>query len=396
MTHSVSGKVVGLDAHLVSVSPKTTWIVLCARLDDGTLGWGEATDFGNEAAVLDEVALLHAALADAQPPLLAPALALLQGRQVSQARNVVRNAFEQALLDAEARRAGLPLARLLGGPHRSAVPVYANINRGIADRSPAGFAARAAEVVASGYRAIKIAPFDGFRWHETTGRDGRARVDAGLARIFAVRDAIGPDIDLLVDCHSRFDPAAAAVAVDALAPANLFWLEDVLDDCFGAPESRAIRSRAHRAGFRIAGAETIATLPHLLAFLADGGTDAVLPDLRLTGIRNGMAMCAAAAALGQFVSLHNPVGPILDAVSCHVAAALPDFLILERPVGETPLWTELRGDAARLADGAAVLDAGDGLGLTPRADLLRRHAGERPPPGRKLSFKGMAGAGHDA
>ena len=78
-------------------------------------------------------------------------------------------------------------------------------------------------------------------------------------------------------------------------------------------------------------------------FLARGACDAILPDIRWTGIRTGMAMLELAAASGVGVSLHNPVGPVLDGISIQVAAALAGFLILERQVRESPLFDAVRG-----------------------------------------------------
>jgi galactonate dehydratase len=101
--------------------------------------------------------------------------------------------------------------------------------------------------------------------------------------------------------------------------------------------------------------------------------------------------------MGQDISLHNPVGPVLDAVSRHVAAALPNFLTLERPVRETPLWNALRGGPAKMLGGAVEVEIfAAGLGLALDAGLLRQQGRDELRPQRALSFKGMAGAGPDA
>jgi len=397
MDQRLSSAVVGLEAHCIPVSPKTTWIVLEVRLDNGLTGFGEATDFGNEAAILDEIARIDLALRESRPQLIAPVLQLLDGRQIPQARHIVRNALEQALLDAQGKLYSTPVVTLLGGPYRVSIPAYANINRGIADRSPEGFAEQAKRVVTQdGYKAIKIAPFDGYHWGETSGAGGRRLLADGVARILAVRDAIGPDVDLMADCHSRFDSISARIALSELEPAKLFWFEDPLDPCFPAEDRRDIRAHAHAQGVRIAGGEEIAGFAEMFAFLAASGTDVFLPDLRLTGIRQGMAMCQAASAMGQEISLHNPVGPVLDAVSRHVAAALPNFLTLERPVRETPLWNALRNGPAKIADGAVEVETlgAAGLGLMLDTGPLQRNRTAGPE--RVLSFKGMAGAGPDA
>ncbi|HTN62073.1 MAG TPA: enolase C-terminal domain-like protein, partial [Devosia sp.] len=304
--------------------------------------------------------------------------------------------IEQAWLDLQARAAGVTLARQLGGCYRQAVPVYANINRGIpAARSPQAFASQARLAVADGYRAIKIAPFDGVHWQSDAAAHRPSLRDIGIERVLAVRDAIGSDVRLLIDCHGRFDAVGASVVIDALAAAQPFWLEDILDPVFRGDDGRSIRQQAHRHGIRVAGGEELAELGDFLALLETASTDVVLPDLRLTGIRAGMIICEVAAARGQQVSLHNPVGPVLDAVSRHVAAALPNFLILERPVRESPIWEALGVSNAGLIDGDATLEAEAGLGVDLGSDYLRSAGEAGFLPGR-VSYRGLPGAGPDA
>lgn len=166
-------KVATFDVAVIEVSAKTTWIVLRVGLSDGTQGFGEATRFGAEEAVLAEAALARSFIVDKDHSLPAGALAALRMAHGSDARNAVANAVEQALIDAMARRAGVAVGPYLGGTYRSSVPAYANINRGTLDRSPAGFAERARSIAAEhGYAAIKIAPFDGLDWRRCGARDG--------------------------------------------------------------------------------------------------------------------------------------------------------------------------------------------------------------------------------
>ncbi len=88
---------------------------------------------------------------------------------------------------------------------RAAVPAYANINRSVTDRAPAGFADAARRAVAAGYRAVKLAPFDGVIAQDAAHTPIDARTRDGLDRVFAVRDAVGPRVAVMVDCHWRFD-----------------------------------------------------------------------------------------------------------------------------------------------------------------------------------------------
>ena len=380
-----------LDIRFRQVSAKTTWAFLRLTLSNGAEGFGEVTDFGNEAALAAEAIALAARIATDRPAVMAGTLGLLAGRQVGQARDGLRSGLEQAMLDAMARSADMPLAVLLGGAWRDRVPAYANINRGIADRSPDGFAARAAAVVATeGYRAIKIAPFDGYRWNADPDP---ARLAAGLARVAAVRAAVGPAMRIMVDCHARFDAATARAVIDALAPHAPFWIEDPVDSRRTPPEDqRALRAAAHHHGIRIAGGEAITDHASAQDAFRIGGCDVILPDLRQTGIRRGMQILEVAVSQGIAASLHNPVGPVLDAVSRHVAAALPGFLILERQVRETPLFAAIAGaDDMPDAEGMVGLGTGAGIGLVP--DLS---ACTPTPPIAAGHFVGMAGAGPDA
>ena len=113
----------------------------------------------------------------------------------------------------------MPVHEFLEPVAQTAIPVYANINRATTDRSPEGCAASARNAVTQGYRRIKIAPFDGVCSDDFAAdwAAQRARIDAGIARVFAIRDAIGPEIELMVDCHWRFDEPTALAVLESWA-----------------------------------------------------------------------------------------------------------------------------------------------------------------------------------
>lgn len=384
-------RVHALDSWIVPVSAKTAWIFLRLRLSDGSEGWGEASFFGYETAMQDLLARLARDIADRRPQVVGPTLDLLTGRNRNVVRDVLRNGIEVALHDALARRAGVPMATLLGGPNRASIRVYANINRGIADRSPAGFARAAMGVVAEeGYGAIKIAPFDGYVWDGAADRRG---FEVGLARIVAVREAVGAGVDLLVDCHARFSPSGAIDLIRECAALNLFWIEEPVDPArISAADQRRIRASAQDHGTMIAGGEELETLEQTSHLLDRGAYDVILPDLRLSGLRRGMAMLELAVSRGVMASLHNPAGPVLDAASRHVALALGSCLLLERQVRESPLYTAI-GGVVEPIDGAVGAGDGPGLGMLPDLAVIEAAAREAQS---QISFVGMAGAGPDA
>lgn len=385
-----------IDTCLINVSDKTSWIFLRVSDEDGHAGYGEATRFGAEDAVLAEIDRARALIVGKALPVPGGVLAALHMVQTTDARQAVVNAIEQALLDLMARRAKLPMAELLGGPFRQRVPCYANINRGTLDRSPAGFAQRAKTISETqGYTAIKIAPFDGLHWSRVGAAEGRRLLNAGIERIAAVRNAIGPDALLMVDCHWRLSPIMALSVLAATRNDKLFWLEDALDEkVFSAEDLRRVRSAANAIGVRTAGGEKLTDLAGMHSLLAGGGSDVMLPDLRITGIREAMGMLALAAARGAEVSLHNPVGPVLDAISLQVAAALPSLLILEGQVAESHHFDEIAGGPRQLEGGERVLPSAPGSGIEPKLMFSKENV--RAPSQRVATFAGMAGAGPDA
>ncbi|WP_341213076.1 enolase C-terminal domain-like protein [uncultured Limimaricola sp.] len=378
------------------ISSKTTWLFLRLRDRAGHEGWGEATSFGNEIEIAALVSQLSELLRADTVPGVQPLLAALRQSEVAPGRRALMSALEQAGLDMAARRADLPLAEMLGGAQRESVPFYANINRGIADRSPEGFAARARAMIdASGACAVKIAPFDGYRWDRLDWPERRAVLTRGLARVAAVRAELGDTADVFVDCHDRFDLQGAATVISELCGMGVAWIEDPAPLHLYAPnEARRLRAACHAGGARLAGGENVTDCAGMAALIAAGGHDVVLPDLRLTGLQEGIAMLRLAASCGLSASLHNPVGPVLDAISVELAAGLPAFLILERQIGETEMTARIRPEPAALADGRVSTAALPGFGFLPETRVLVP-ASAVPRRG-SASFTSLAGAGPDA
>lgn len=393
---SKSNALMDVQGYRLSVSAKTAWVFVSVTTSDGAVGWGEATHFGSERSLGDLISGLAASLRDAPAAGANDLLTRLRQAEMSAPRRALCSALEQACLDVAVRVSGSRIVDQLGGACRGAVPFYANINRGITDRSATGFALQAKRVRAlTGANAVKIAPFDGLRWQYTPPKEQRHLLDLGLSRVAAVRETLPKDGLLLVDCHARFDPYLARQLMRELGQLGVFWVEEPCDMLQLAPvEQRALRCAANDSGMRLAGAETIASLKEMVDVITAGGHDVVLPDLRFTGIANGMAMLRLAADMNVAASLHNPAGPVLDAISTQVAAALPSFLILERQVGESELFDKLRGSEVSVVDGEVALPNAPGFGFVPDLSICVQLSSEGV--AHPLSFAGMAGAGPDA
>jgi galactonate dehydratase len=348
-----------VSAHVLNVSDKTNWFFLCVQDSAGRIGWGEATLIGWE-------------------PVMQSALALMaprwRGLPVDEVRDAVRvtprsagglvsqslvSAFLQACASLQAQHRGVALQAVLGTPARHQVPLYANINRATRDRTPAGFVQTALRAREQGYTRFKAAPFDGLMPREAGTAQARRRIHHGIDCMHALREALGPDALLMVDCHWRFDEAGALQALADLAPARLHWFECPIAETHAHwPALRRIRRACAEQGVRLAAAETQIGLESFQTVFDEGLYDVVMPDVKYCGGPWEMLRIAQAAAeAGVAFSPHNPGGPICTWHSLHVAAVAPECAMLEVQFDESPLYAQVL--EAPLWTGQAALEVAD-------------------------------------
>lgn len=342
---------------VLRITDKTRWVFLELAFASGVTGVGEASLNGRERQLVD-------AALDHLPAWLAGGPLPDFDRPVPLPLAAVATAFDVARRDAAARREGKSLAVALGVPAEARIPLYANINRRTRDRSPAGHAASATDALATGFEAVKIAPFDEVTPAFCDDAEGRAALQHGLDRIAAVRAAMGSERRLMVDCHWRFAPDLARRLVEAVREHDLYWLEcPVAETQANLSLLAQLRRALNASGTLLAGLEEFSGAPAFLAF-ADV-YDVMMPDMKYVGgvdemLRTGRAL----AERGIAVSPHNPTGPVCHAASLHLCAALPGFGMLEVQFDETPLFFDLaRPRLPGFAGGASDLPAGAGLGL---------------------------------
>jgi galactonate dehydratase len=345
------------------VNHRGDWVFVELTDSDGRRGFGEASHSGDDEAV---VGLLSATMgaqvrstAWAEP---SEAWRALDGvtppgtpRRVSA---TAASAVEQALWDLAAQREGVGLAALLGAsestaaPERVAVPLYANINRATVDRSPAGFAASATQAVRDGFRIIKLAPFDEVAYGTAAGAHRRL-AEPGIARVAAVREAVGADVRVLVDCHWRFDVASALEVAGALARLDVGWLEDPVPHEDGPDDVSAVR---RSAPLPIATGERLISAAAFEPFLAADAADYYLPDIKhIGGIGELLKLARASRDSGARITPHNPSGPISTLASACALAGVAHAAPLEFAWGEVPWRPAVLTPPERIEDGALVL-----------------------------------------
>ena len=364
--------------HVVRVTRKTCWTFLRLHTEDGRVGEGEATLTGREDALAAAAEDLVPAAVSETAPGRPGAFAQCHVPDNMQDAGIV-SAIDQALWSLHAQASGQSLAQMLG-VRRERVPVYANINRRTEERSPAGFAASARAALAAGHVAFKVAPFDEVSPEVCARGEGARAMQAGLARVAAVREAVGARARLMVDCHWRFDEATATELSEAAARLGVHWIETPLPET--GPNIAALvrlRRRCNALGLRQAGLETSVGWDTMRPFCEAGAYDVVMPDLKyIGGIRELQRTVAGCESLGVRVSPHNPSGPICHAASLQVSAVIGAFDRLELQFDESPLFDSLvDASFGEITDGHACLPSGAGLGVGLDDAVLERHA-ERP------------------
>ena len=210
----------------MAASHRGNWIFVQIHTDAGLSGLGEASQSGNDGLVAAALEQLGPRLVGADPTQvevlweqMARGSAIFSG-DTGRVGATARSAVDQALWDLAGKALGVPAWRLLGGKRRDSVRLYANLNRGTRDRSTQGFADAARRAVDAGFSAVKSTPFDEVHWRRMDRGGIERDADKGIARLVATREAIGDEIELLVDCHQRFDLALAFKVAEKVRPAR--------------------------------------------------------------------------------------------------------------------------------------------------------------------------------
>ena len=369
-------KITGVRVLEIEASRRGSWILVEVRTDSGLTGIGEASQSGNDRLVRESLLQLGERLAGAdptQPEVIWERLTRSSDIFAEGAGRVAAtavSAVDQALWDIAGKALEVPVWRLLGGRRRERVRLYANLNRGTRDRSVEGFARAARAAVEAGFRAVKCTPFDEIR-HDRLDRDGvEEDLDLGVARIAASREAVGPGVDLLVDCHCRFNLALARKAAEKVRGLDLYWFEEPLP----RDQVGEMRSLRESSGLTLAGGEGFFGREGFWEYLSQGAVDVIMPDVKHAG---GISECRRIAALAETrnipVAPHSPAGPVSTIAGVHLAASIRNFLILEYAFGEVPWREQLISPPERIEGGFMPLPEGPGLGVELNQEIVQEH-----------------------
>lgn len=354
-------KIANIETAVIQVNHRGNWLFVKVHADDGTVGVGEASHGKDDASVQHIINTLKSTLVGWNPFQLEAFRQRFYHDSESHTYHTALSGIEQAMCDLIGKALNVPTYHLLGGKCREKIRLYANINRATVDRSPFGFAHNAERAVAEGFTAIKCAPFDDVSVANISRGTLTPAICTGIDRIRTIRAAIGSDIDLMVDCHSRFNPGILIQVAKELEDLHLFWIEDAVP----LDNLDAFTYMSQSIGIPIATGERLRTLTDFDRLLTQTHVDYILPDVKHVGGISGLKKIATlAAARNVMVTPHNPSGPVATAASVQCMASVPNFAILEYAWGEVDWRASLIDPPEEIVDGFIDVPSRTGFGIT--------------------------------
>jgi len=261
-------------------------------------------------------------------------------------------AIEMACVDITGKAYNMPAYQLFGGKVHNSLKVYMNgFSRA---KNAQEFAADAEVAVKNGATALKWDCF-GDSWITIT----TAAMNRLIEYTSAVRDAVGPETEIIIEAHGRFNVHNALLIARELAPFKPKFIEepvfaDIVQDTI---EFHQLSPVPTAAGERLFGKRMFREL------IDRNGVDYIQPDLVHCGGMNELKKIGSMAEVhGIQIAPHNPNGPIANAATMHVCATMPNFEFLET-IGDAPYRNELTNEKRIIKDGYVVVSDAPGLGI---------------------------------
>ena len=366
-------KITGLETRLFSSqhsNAKRNWLIVVLHTDEGIDGIGEASMLGFDpivASLLEEWG--EAYLVGKDP--MANELHWMRLYQDNIGRggrlfSTALSGIDLALWDLRGKALGVPVYKLLGGPIRDKIRVYAN-GWYTTPGAPELNAEEAKRVVAMGYTAMKFDPYGHDSYYTITAEEAQLSED----RVAAVREAVGPDVDILVEVHAKFNVHTAIELGQRLEKYRPFWFEEPVSQ-ENVSEMAQVRDHVR---IPIATGERLYLKYPFYELVKAQAVDVLQPDICNAGGITELKKIAAIAE-SQHVSMapHNTNAAVGTVASMHLDVAMPNFLIQEYHAEfYEPHYFEVFDGLPRQKDGYVELSEDAGFGLTLNEDAFNAH-----------------------
>jgi galactonate dehydratase len=361
-------KITGVRTHVLG-TPWRNLTIVEVLTDEGITGLGEVR-------MLNHTDALHAYLQEAVPrhvlgtdPFDVESLVhRMMRHDYARPGEIAMSALailEIACWDIMGRTLGLPVYKLLGGAVRDRIPAYANGWYQV-ERTQEEFAAAARKVVERGYRALKLDPFGAGMFELDIEETARS-----IGLVEAVRQTVGPDVEILIEMHGRFSAATAIRIADLLEPFRPGWIEEPVP-----PENlKALAKVAAHTNLPIATGERLHTRYDYRELFELQAADIIQTDITQSGgLLEGKKLAGTAETHYLLMAPHNVGGVISTAASVHLAAATVNFKIQEHFNDFADSFVkECVTGFPEVTDGAFPLPDAPGLGVELDHEALARH-----------------------
>lgn len=290
----------------------------------------------------------------------------------------VLSAVESALWDLAGKALGLPVYQLLGGKFRDRIRVYCDTALYQNNLpTPKDFADSALKAKNMGFNAIKFDldqfndpnKYDPYNWTASP-----AELQRMVDQVAAARQAVGPNIDICIDMHGRYDAVTAQQIAKRLEPMNLMWLEEPIP----AENVDAYKSITDSTSTPICAGENLYLAHGFRRLLEMSAVDIIMPDLQKAGGLGEGQRIANLANLYYVPFAPHMVASYLGAMaSCHVCASVPNFLILEWQIyfHDNPMFKEIvKFDGPMVENGFIKLSEKPGVGVEINEEGMRKYA----------------------
>ncbi|MGI6368123.1 MAG: mandelate racemase/muconate lactonizing enzyme family protein [Anaerolineae bacterium] len=314
-------------SHTAGMIGGKNWLFVKLTTDDGLVGWGECYTQLDRDMAIERHVLELARYVEGQSPFQIKHFTSTVYRDFAGLRGSMdlfcaQAGIEQAMWDLAGKALNTPVYKLLGGACRDRIRVYANGWYGGAG-SPEAYAEMAVATVARGFTALKFDPFPG-PWRQYVSREGE---QAFVANVRAVREAVGPDIDLLIEGHRRLAPMHAIRLAREIAPLGIYWYEEPVP----VNNVAALAEVRRAAPMPIVTGETLYSKGDFVPVFEQRAVDIINPDVcSCGGILELKEIAAMAEPYYVAVSPHNYNSTAIGlAATVHAAATMPNFIITE-------------------------------------------------------------------
>lgn len=363
--------------HKAGITGQKIWLFVRVNTDEDIFGWGEAyTQLDRYKNIQQHIKEMSRYLIGRNPFDIKHFSRIIYndfaGRRGSMDLYCALSGIEQALWDIIGKKLCVPVYNLLGGRCRPKIRVYANGWYGDA-KTQEEYADRAVQTVKKGFNALKFDPFPG-PWRLYINKKDEKKA---IENVGAVREAVGPNVDLLIEVHRRLAPMHAIRVAHKIKKYEPYWYEEPVP----SENISALAEVKNNIDIPVVTGEAIYTKLGFRDVLEQRSVDIINPDVcNCGGILELKEIAAMAEPSYIAVSPHNYNSTTIGlAATVQVSACITNFLITEYFVNFEKMGNKIAVEPFNVKNGYIELPKKPGLGIELKEEFLHEHKVKHPP-----------------